>query len=60
MILYDFDTVLSFGQHEGQTIAEALIENPTYPEWCYINIEDFYVTDSVWEALDFIKKLIED
>jgi hypothetical protein len=57
MDLYDFDTVLTFGQHEGETIAEALKNNPTYPEWCYAHIDDFYVTDAVWEALDVHKNL---
>ena len=52
MKLHHFYTLLSFGQHEGETIAEAFKNNPTYPEWCYGNIDDFYVTDAVWNAMD--------
>lgn len=57
MKLYSFDTVLKFGQHKGQTVAEALKNNPTYLEWCYAHIDEFYVTDAVWEALDIHKNL---
>ena len=59
MKLYSFDTVLKFGQHKGETVAEALKNNPTYLEWCYGHIEDFYITDAVWEALDVHKNLAD-
>lgn len=57
MKLYSFDTVLKFGQHKGETVAEALKNNPTYLEWCYGNIEEFYITDAVWEAFNVHKDL---
>ncbi|MCK0179678.1 hypothetical protein MWU50_10275 [Flavobacteriaceae bacterium S0862] len=57
MKLYNFDTVLTFGQHKGETVAEALKNNPTYLEWCYAHIDDFYVTDAVWYAMDIHRNL---
>jgi hypothetical protein len=57
MKLYTLDSVLTFGQHKGQTIAEVLENNPTYPEWCYANMDDFYVTDEVWNAMDVHRNL---
>ena len=57
MELFDFETVLNFGQHKGETVAEAMQNNPTYIEWCYANIDDFFITDAVWEVLDVHKNL---
>ncbi|ARV12022.1 hypothetical protein BTO09_06525 [Gilvibacter sp. SZ-19] len=57
MELYDFDTVLSFGQHKGETVAEAMQNNPTYIAWCYDNIVDFFITDGAWAALSLHKEL---
>jgi len=57
MTLHDFKTKLDFGQHEGETVEEILENNPTYIDWCYGTITDFYITDSVWEALDCHKGL---
>jgi organic radical activating enzyme len=57
MKLHHFDTVLTLGRHIGKTVAQVLENNPTYPEWCYDQIDDFYVTDAVWEALDLHKNL---
>lgn len=57
MELYSFETVLTFGQHKGETISHILKNNPTYIEWCYGNHDDFYITDAVWNALDVHKDL---
>jgi len=57
MTLYDFKTKLDFGQHEGETISDILKNNSTYMEWAYGEIDDFYITDAVWEALDCHKGL---
>ncbi|NKI28448.1 hypothetical protein HCG49_18005 [Arenibacter sp. 6A1] len=57
MELYSFETVLTFGQHKGETISHILKNNPTYIEWCYGNHDDFYITDAVWNALDVHKNL---
>ena len=57
MKLYSFDTILKFGQHKRESVAEALNNNPTYLEWCYANMDDFYVTDAVWNAMDVHKNL---
>jgi|TARA_B110000977_G_scaffold85771_1_gene114364 hypothetical protein len=57
MNLYDFETILKFGQHKGETVAEILNNNATYMEWAYGEIDDFYITDAVWMALDCHKGL---
>jgi hypothetical protein len=57
MDLHGFETILKFGQHKGETVAEILTKNTTYIEWCYGNIDDFYITDAVWKALDCHKGL---
>jgi hypothetical protein len=59
MKLYNLKSVLTFGQHKGETVAEALKNNPTYLEWCYSEIDTFFITDSVWNALDVHRNLSE-
>jgi hypothetical protein len=52
MILHDFETALTFGKLKGKTIADVLINHPTYIEWYYSELDDFYITDSLWASLD--------
>ena len=52
MKLYDLDSVVTFGKHKGETVAEILENNDTYIYWCYETMDDFYITDAVWEAMD--------
>lgn len=52
MKLHHFDTVLTFGQHKGETINEVLDKNPNYMIWCYSEVDHFYVTDAVWEIVE--------
>jgi arginine deiminase len=52
MKLHHFDTVFSFGQHKGETVAEVLEKNPTYLVWCYGNIDNFCATDAVWKIIE--------
>lgn len=59
MKLYNFETLIKFGQHKGETVAEVLKNNPTYLEWCYSEIDTFFITDSVWNALDVHRNLSE-
>lgn len=30
----DFETVLTFGKHAGDTVEEVLVEDPGYIKWC--------------------------
>ncbi|EIA08672.1 hypothetical protein [Flavobacterium frigoris] len=53
MKYYNYDTVLTFGKHKGQTLIEAVEYDADYIDWCAINLDHFYVTP---EVIKFIKK----
>jgi|GEM_PF-6270629 len=52
MKLHSLATKLDFGKHEGETLTEILKSNPSYIEWCYETIDDFFITDTVWNAME--------
>ena len=41
MRFYSFDSVFSFGRHQGQTVAEVLAENPGYLNFCLQVLDHF-------------------
>ena len=41
MKLYTLDAVFSFGRHQGQTVAEVLVENPGYLNFCLQVLDHF-------------------
>ena len=43
--LHHFDTLLSFGRHKGAKVTQVLNQDPTYLEWAYGTLEDFFITD---------------
>ena len=53
--LHHFDTLLSFGRHRGTKVTQVLNQDPTYLEWAYGTLEDFFITDGVWEVLKMHK-----
>jgi len=51
MKLYNLDSVLTFGQYNGETVAEVLKKDSSYiMSYCFKESEDFYITDEVYEA----------
>lgn len=57
MKFYDFDTEFTFGKYEGKTVREILEIQPTYLDWCAINLDHFYITE---EVIQEIKAIIPD
>lgn len=41
MKFYTLDTIFSFGRHQGQTVAEVLVENPGYLNFCLQVLDHF-------------------
>ena len=50
MKLYNLDSVLTFGQYKGETVLDILSKNSTYIPYLLKEMEDFYITDEVYEA----------
>ena len=51
MKFYDLNTVLNFGKFKNKTIQEMAGIQPSYLDWCAINLEDFYIDKEEIEAL---------
>ena len=54
MKFYDLDSVLNFGKFEGKTIKEVAELQPSYLDWCAINLEHFYIVEYQMEELKSI------
>ena len=51
---YRTDSTFAFGMHKWKTIADVFKSDPTYLEWCVINIPHFYLPPNTIERLKSI------
>jgi hypothetical protein len=51
MKFYDVDSEFTFGKHEGKTIKEVFEKDPKYIDFCFNNIDEFYVSPAVMREL---------
>ncbi len=51
MKFYDIDSEFTFGKYEGQTIKEVFEKDPKYIDFCFNNIDEFYVSPDVMKEL---------
>ncbi|OYQ50608.1 exodeoxyribonuclease X C-terminal domain-containing protein [Flavobacterium aurantiibacter] len=55
MRFYTLDTEFTFGKYEGKTMKEILEIQPTYLDWCAINLDHFYISDEIIAEIKVIK-----
>lgn len=55
MKFYNPDTVFNFGKFSGKTLSEIIHLDPSYIDWCAINLEHFYITEDVINQIKSIK-----
>jgi hypothetical protein len=48
---FNLDTQFTFGKHKGKTVAAVLHENPSYLNWCMINLDHFFIADDDLESI---------
>lgn len=46
MKYYDIDTVFTFGKYDGMSVKEVVSIQPSYIDWCAVNLDHFYIDDS--------------
>lgn len=51
MKLYRSDTLFEFGKYEGKTVWQVLDLQINYIDWCIINIDSFYLTVYMIDAI---------
>ncbi len=51
MKFYDIDSEFTFGKYEGETIREVFEKDPKYIDFCFNNIDEFYVSPDVLKEL---------
>lgn len=56
MKLYTVETTLTFGKYNGKSIRDILVIQPSYLDWCIINLEHFYLDDDVIESMEATNK----
>ena len=47
MRFYNFDTKFTFGKYEGKTLQEVIEIQPSYIEWCAINLDHFCISEEI-------------
>jgi hypothetical protein len=55
MRTYTLSTILSFGKFKGKTLLEVLEIQPSYIDWCVINLEHFFLPSSAIDAILSLK-----
>lgn len=51
---YDLDSVFTFGMYKGMTLQKILIENPSYIQWCILNLDHFNLEEDVFDEFQNI------
>ena len=51
---YELDSVFSFGMYKGMSLQDILIENPSYIQWCILNLDHFHVEEEVFDEFQNI------
>ena len=55
MKFYEMDTVFTFGKHKGLTAEEVFQNNPSYLEFCALNLDHFFLSEEVIEEIKSLK-----
>ena len=55
MKTYVLETIFSFGKHKGKTLAQIVDLDPSYIEWCIINLEHFYIYEEIFLLIKTVK-----
>ena len=48
---YNLNTKFTFGMYRGKSVKEVIEMNPTYLNWCTLNLNLFYMTDEAIEEI---------
>lgn len=57
MKFYTLDTEFTFGKFQGNTVRQVIDIQPSYLDWCVLNLDHFYISD---EVIEEIKGVIPD
>lgn len=55
MKFYTLDTEFSFGKFQGNTVRQVIEIEPSYLDWCALNLDHFYISDEVIEEIKSVK-----
>ncbi|WP_433896561.1 hypothetical protein [Sphingobacterium mizutaii] len=57
MKFYTLDTEFTFGKFQGNTLRQVIDIQPSYLDWCSLNLDHFYMSN---EVIEEIKGVIPD
>jgi hypothetical protein len=55
MKFYNLDTEFTFGKFQGNKVRQVIDIQPSYLDWCALNLNHFYISDEVIEEIKSIK-----
>lgn len=55
MKMYNLETEFTFGKFEGSTVRQIIDLQHSYLDWCAINLDHFYISETVIEEIKKIK-----
>ena len=51
MKYYHLDTEFNFGKFEGKSLRDVLSLQPSYIDWCIVNLDHFYLNDQTYNEI---------
>lgn len=51
MYSYHPEEELNFGKYKGRELEDVIAEDPSYIEWCVLNVHNFYLSPEVIEMI---------
>lgn len=54
MKFYELNTLFTFGKFENSTLRDVVEIQPSYIDWCVINLKHFYIDEDVIDSLKVI------
>lgn len=55
MKFYDLNTEFTFGKFEGSTVRQIIDLQHSYLDWCAINLDHFYISETLIEVIKKIQ-----
>jgi hypothetical protein len=56
---YELNSILTFGKYKGLSIQQVFELNPSYVDWCILNLEHFNIEEDVFYELQSLNSLFQ-
>ncbi len=56
---YELNSILTFGKYKGLSLLQVFELNPSYVDWCILNLEHFNIEEDVFYELQSLNSLFQ-